>query len=185
MGIVKHSGDPKDKTLEEGYLNPLTGKSQEKTANKSKGFCEKLRTSTVPLVFVLVGATILVTVILILSSLSVRTSTQSDKDLQSLEISTGKTLEAKVVEGPTCVQCMEDWVLYRGTCYYFSDQSDTWNNSQNFCKSQNSSLAIICNEKELKFLNLLKSNKYWIGLSRTQDNSGWVWTDGTLHSETL
>ncbi|XP_077311749.1 NKG2-D type II integral membrane protein-like isoform X2 [Lithobates pipiens] len=169
MGIVKHSGDPKDKTLEEGYLNPLTGKSQEKTANKSKGFCEKLRTSTVPLVFVLVGATILVTVILILSSLSVRS----------------KTLEAKVVEGPTCVQCMEDWVLYRGTCYYFSDQSDTWNNSQNFCKSQNSSLAIICNEKELKFLNLLKSNKYWIGLSRTQDNSGWVWTDGTLHSETL
>ncbi|PIO15840.1 hypothetical protein AB205_0058590 [Aquarana catesbeiana] len=79
---------------------------------------------------------------------------------------------------------MDDWVLYRGKCYHFSDQSATWNNSQNFCESHNSSLAIIDNEKEMNFFNLLKSN-YWIGLSRTQDDSGWVWTNGTLHSETI
>ncbi|XP_073451670.1 uncharacterized protein [Aquarana catesbeiana] len=47
------------------------------------------------------------------------------------------------------VQCMDDWVLYRGKCYYFSDQIHTWKNSQNFCKSNNSSLAIIDNEKEM------------------------------------
>ncbi|XP_073451669.1 C-type lectin domain family 2 member E-like isoform X1 [Aquarana catesbeiana] len=83
------------------------------------------------------------------------------------------------------VQCMDDWVLYRGKCYYFSDQIHTWKNSQNFCKSNNSSLAIIDNEKEMKFLNLLSTNKYWIGLSRAKNDSGWVGTDGTFYSETI
>ncbi|XP_073451672.1 C-type lectin domain family 2 member A-like isoform X2 [Aquarana catesbeiana] len=83
------------------------------------------------------------------------------------------------------VQCMDDWVLYRGKCYYFSDKLDTWMNSQNFCKSHNSSLAIIDNEKEMKFLNLLSTNKYWIGLSRAKNDSGWVGTDGTFYSKTI
>ncbi|XP_077309942.1 C-type lectin domain family 2 member B-like [Lithobates pipiens] len=92
----------------------------------------------------------------------------------------GKTSEEKAV-----VQCMDDWILYRGKCYYMSHKIDTWNKSQNFCKSHNSSLAIINDEKEMSFLHLLKCNPpYWIGLSRTHNNSGWVWTDGTFHSET-
>ncbi|PIO26721.1 hypothetical protein AB205_0156240 [Aquarana catesbeiana] len=88
------------------------------------------------------------------------------------------------MEAPPDVRCMEGWYLIEGKCYFFSNHRDTWNNSKNFCKSHNSSLAIIDNEKEKTFLSLQGSN-YWIGLSRAQDNSGWVWTDGTPYSETL
>ncbi|XP_073451681.1 C-type lectin domain family 2 member F-like isoform X1 [Aquarana catesbeiana] len=154
-----------------GSSTPFTYRDPEMCAdNHDQGIWQKLRSHTVPSLCVIVGAAISVTVIIILAALlSVR----------------GDTPERKVVNSSTDVQCKDGWILYEGKCYYISVQRDTWTNSQNFCKSHNSSLAIIDNEKELNFLNLLKFNKYWIGLSRTQDDSGWVWTDGTLHSETL
>lgn len=152
-----------------GSSTPFTYRDPEMCAdNHDQGIWQKLRSHTVPLLYVIVGAATLVIVIILAALLSVR----------------GDTPERKVVNGSTDVQCMDDWILYRGKCYYFSDKIDTWTDSQNFCNLNNSSLAIIDNEKELNFLNLLKSN-YWIGLSRTQDDSGWVWTNGTFYSETL
>ncbi|XP_040217243.1 C-type lectin domain family 2 member D-like [Rana temporaria] len=186
MRIGERQPESDAKAAEEGCLAPLTNKDSEKSAdNPKEGFWQKLRSSTVTLRYVVVGAPILVTVIIILIILtarsSVRASAESDEVLTFLEKSTGETTETKVVE----VRCEDDWILYRGKFYYISDQIATWTDSQNFCKSHDSSLAIIHNAKEKNFLNLLNSNNYWIGLSRTQDDSGWVWNDGTFYSKTI
>ncbi|XP_073451668.1 C-type lectin domain family 2 member D2-like [Aquarana catesbeiana] len=170
-----------------------------------EGIWQKLRSSTVPLLYAIIGAAILVTVIIILAALlAVRGIWQKLRSPRnpSLYVIIAAILVTVIIiiliifipsalrgaeKTPETkeAQCMDDWILYRGKCYYFSVQRDTWTDSQNFCKSHNSSLAIIDNEKELNFLNLIKYNNYWIGLSRTQDDSGWVWTDGTFYSETI
>ncbi|XP_077311755.1 C-type lectin domain family 2 member H-like [Lithobates pipiens] len=187
MEFANHSGEPKDKALEEGCLNPLTNKdtkngerNHKQDLKKLVGIWQKQKSVRVLVLRVLVGV-LLIVIITLAVLLSLR-ACRNDKDPAYTERSPEETPETKVVEGSTAAQCMDDWVLYRGTCYYFSNKTDTWNNSQNFCKSHDSSLAIIHNKKELNYINLLKSN-YWIGLSRTQDDSGWVWTDGTFHSE--
>ncbi|XP_040217238.1 C-type lectin domain family 2 member F-like [Rana temporaria] len=134
-----------------------------------EGIWQKLRSSTVPSLYVVIGAAILVILIIFLAALlCVR----------------GEKPQTEVVAVPIYVKCEDDWISYRGKCYYISDKIATWTDSQNFCKLHDSSLAIIDNEKEMNFLNLLKSNNLWIGLSRTQDDSDWVWTDGTFFSET-
>ncbi|XP_077311764.1 C-type lectin domain family 2 member D-like [Lithobates pipiens] len=82
--------------------------------------------------------------------------------------------------------CMDSWILHRDKCYYFSETRDTWNNSQKFCESHNSSLADIENELELSFLLRYKgSSNHWIGLIRNKDDTGWIWTNGTSYSEDI
>ncbi|XP_040291936.1 C-type lectin domain family 2 member A-like isoform X2 [Bufo bufo] len=84
------------------------------------------------------------------------------------------------------VPCEDDWIWYQGKCYYFSKESDTWNNSQKFCISHNASLALIDNQEELNFLLWVKGlDNYWIGLRNTDDNKAWIWTNGTLYNERL
>ncbi|XP_040190613.1 C-type lectin domain family 2 member D2-like [Rana temporaria] len=136
--------------------------------NPKQGIWQKLKSFKVPLLYVLIGAPIFLIIVCAIYAITALTG----KDPAFLAISTG-------------AECKDDWFLYRGKCYYTSDRPDTWTDSQNFCKSHNSSLAIIDNEREMNFLNLLNSNNYWIGLSRTQDDSGWVWTNGTFYSGTL
>ncbi|XP_073537429.1 C-type lectin domain family 2 member A-like [Phyllobates terribilis] len=82
--------------------------------------------------------------------------------------------------------CEDDWIWYRGKCYYFSNESDTWNNSEEFCNSHKSSLAIIENKEEKDFLFRYKgTDNHWIGIRRTDDNTAWTWTDGSLYDESL
>ncbi|KAG9465946.1 hypothetical protein GDO78_017480, partial [Eleutherodactylus coqui] len=82
--------------------------------------------------------------------------------------------------------CEEDWIWYRGKCYYFSKDSNTWEKSQNFCISHNASLALINTQDELDVLLQFKGlYNHWIGLRRTDDNKAWTWTNGTLYSESL
>ncbi|XP_040178055.1 C-type lectin domain family 7 member A-like [Rana temporaria] len=187
MGFGESQKTIEMENTEEGRLTPLTNTDPEKPKDNNKqGIWQKLRSSTVPLLYVIIGAAILVIVIIILAALlSIKDLRRNDKDPACPERLPGETPETKVVEGSPAAQCEDDWISYRGKCYYLSDRIDTWNNSQDFCKSHNSSLTIIDNEKEKNFFNLLKSNNFWIGLSRKHNDSGWVWNDGTFYSETL
>ncbi|XP_073409008.1 C-type lectin domain family 2 member E-like [Dendrobates tinctorius] len=82
--------------------------------------------------------------------------------------------------------CEDYWIWFRGKCYYFSTERDTWRNSEKFCISHNSSLAIIESKEELDFLFRCKStDNHWIGMRRTDDNTAWIWTDGSLYNESL
>ncbi|KAM3913340.1 C-type lectin domain family 2 member B-like [Leptodactylus fuscus] len=82
--------------------------------------------------------------------------------------------------------CDDDWIWYRGKCYYFSTKRDTWENSLEYCKEQNATLALIDNREEYEFLFRFKGrNNHWIGLRRTDDNTGWTWINGTIYKEDL
>ncbi|OCT71347.1 C-type lectin domain family 2 member B [Xenopus laevis] len=76
--------------------------------------------------------------------------------------------------------CEEDWIWYRGKCYYFSETYDEWNNSQNFCASHNASLSLIDSQEELDFLRRHKGfQDHWIGLYRDIERKSWVWANGS------
>ncbi|XP_063818476.1 early activation antigen CD69-like isoform X2 [Pseudophryne corroboree] len=82
--------------------------------------------------------------------------------------------------------CEDNWIWYRGKCYYINDTADTWTNSQSSCVSHNASLAIINDEAELGFLNRFQGKlDYWIGLCWNSANITWTWTDGTTYNKTL
>ncbi|XP_073541020.1 C-type lectin domain family 2 member A-like [Phyllobates terribilis] len=82
--------------------------------------------------------------------------------------------------------CEDYWIGYLGKCYYFSNESNTWRNSEKFCNSHKSSLAIIDNKEELDFLFRLRgSENHWIGIKRTYAGTGWSWTNGKSYNESL
>ncbi|XP_073409005.1 C-type lectin domain family 7 member A-like isoform X2 [Dendrobates tinctorius] len=82
--------------------------------------------------------------------------------------------------------CEDYWIWYRGKCYYFSTERDTWRNSEKFCISHNSSLAIIESKEELDFLLRFRgSENQWIGIKHTYAGTGWIWTNGRSYDESL
>ncbi|OCT71329.1 hypothetical protein XELAEV_18034308mg [Xenopus laevis] len=82
--------------------------------------------------------------------------------------------------------CEEDWIWYRGKCYYFSETYDEWNNSQNFCASHNASLSLIDSQEELDFLIRHKDiADHWIGLYRDAEGIMWVWANGSKFKNTF
>ncbi|XP_069836038.1 C-type lectin domain family 2 member D-like isoform X2 [Dendropsophus ebraccatus] len=61
-----------------------------------------------------------------------------------------------------------------------------WSDSERFCRSHDASLAIIDNKVEYDFMFRFKgSESHWIGLRRTDNNTAWIWTDGTLYDGSL
>ncbi|KAG8435799.1 hypothetical protein GDO86_013660 [Hymenochirus boettgeri] len=84
-------------------------------------------------------------------------------------------------QSPPCgAPCGEDWIWYRGKCYYFSETYDEWDNSQSYCTFHNASLAIVHTQEEMDFLGKFKGPQdHWIGLHRETEKGLWVWVDGS------
>ncbi|XP_038615089.1 natural killer cells antigen CD94-like [Tachyglossus aculeatus] len=80
----------------------------------------------------------------------------------------------------SCSLCPGNWVQFNMSCYLYSTELKPWKESQQACKSQNSSLLKI-NKRKLGFFKLFKFS-YWIGLSRAGPSSPWWWEDGTTYS---
>ncbi|XP_045411152.1 natural killer cells antigen CD94-like [Lemur catta] len=84
-------------------------------------------------------------------------------------------------EGSDCCSCPEKWVGYQCNCYFISSKVKTWNESRNFCVSQNSSLLQLQNRDELGFMHSSR-HFYWIGLSYNEERGAWLWEDGSAPS---
>lgn len=188
MGLGERKLEDVNKATEE-CLSPLTNGDLKKAENYDKdcsipltngdtenavyyikqGRWKKLMSIKVPLIPVLVIVAMLILTIIVIAAVSRCEETPT----------TGKE---KLIY--TYAECMDDWMYYKGKCYYFSKDIDTWQNSQNFCQLHNSSLVIIDGEKELRVLNNYRcEDNYWIGLSRAE--IGWVWNNKTPYSETI
>ncbi|XP_072279207.1 C-type lectin domain family 2 member A-like [Pyxicephalus adspersus] len=166
MGLGTHNTQPDINQAEQGFLQACNEK-QNYTYNEKKEPFYKCWSTTVPMKYVVIGATGGTILVIILSTVI---AVQHPAEILST----------------ICVQCKDGWILYKNKCYYFSDNYRSWDKSLEFCKSQNSSLAIIDNTEELAFLNRFKGiGNHWIGLSRKEDDSGWVWTNGTLYFEDI
>ncbi|XP_039374623.1 C-type lectin domain family 2 member D-like [Mauremys reevesii] len=75
--------------------------------------------------------------------------------------------------------CLDDWIGYRGKCYYFSEVEGNWTYSQSNCSSLGASLAAIDTLQDLDFLQRCKGKPHhWIGLRR-DPGQPWKWVNGT------
>ncbi|XP_069505668.1 CD209 antigen-like protein C isoform X2 [Ambystoma mexicanum] len=77
-------------------------------------------------------------------------------------------------------QCPERWVLNNNQCYFFSSVHETWERSQNICKSYEADLVIITDSTKQAFITKTIANDYfWIGLTDVEQENQWKWVDGS------
>lgn len=75
--------------------------------------------------------------------------------------------------------CNESWIWVGGRCYFFSDDSNTWNDSREFCTTHGSTLAMLIDQNITKTIERYRGKwNYWIGLS-IDHNGQWMWINGS------
>ncbi|XP_039379062.1 C-type lectin domain family 2 member L-like [Mauremys reevesii] len=75
-------------------------------------------------------------------------------------------------------QCPEEWICFRGNCYYFSTDTKSWDDSKKYCASHGATLPVIKDKLQLENIKRLRQNHYyWIGLRK--EAAGWQWDDGS------
>ncbi|XP_062384674.1 C-type lectin domain family 4 member A-like isoform X3 [Sardina pilchardus] len=83
-------------------------------------------------------------------------------------------------------KCGPGWESHDGQCYFFSNKTLNWTQSQEECVCMKSHLAIINDEGEQKLLMGIiapkmqeHEDKFWIGLNDRQTEDTWRWVDNT------
>ncbi|XP_069038659.1 CD209 antigen-like protein E isoform X2 [Lepisosteus oculatus] len=80
-------------------------------------------------------------------------------------------------QGGLCHLCRKGWLFFDGSCYFFSRDRLTWQESVEDCSRQKAELLVIASEKVQDFVTKKGTLFYWIGLQR--DSSGtWAWING-------
>uniref|UniRef100_A0A8C6SA06 C-type lectin domain-containing protein n=1 Tax=Neogobius melanostomus TaxID=47308 RepID=A0A8C6SA06_9GOBI len=91
-------------------------------------------------------------------------------------------------------QCDEDWELHGTKCYYFSPLSAKlpWKESRKMCQRLKGDLVKIESREEQEFLDgklqtemIHEEDKFWIGLTDSEAEGQWVWTDGSPLNSSL
>ncbi|KAJ0003537.1 hypothetical protein NQD34_008635 [Periophthalmus magnuspinnatus] len=143
----------------------------------------------------LAAVSALIGVITYYNSPSKTTSEATTETTIATEIQTtpGHTTAA-VSTCSSVAQCDEDWELNGTQCYYFSNRSLqlTWTSSKDKCQSKRGDLIKIESREKQEFLDgrvrLLmdaKDEKFWIGLTDSQTEGEWLWTDGSPLNQSL
>ncbi|XP_052610693.1 CD209 antigen-like protein 2 [Peromyscus californicus insignis] len=81
-----------------------------------------------------------------------------------------------------CRPCPWDWELFQGSCYLFSQTQGSWEASASSCQDLGAHLVIINSVEEQRFMkywNVRKNQRSWIGLSDLRREDSWQWVDGT------
>ncbi|XP_052610774.1 CD209 antigen-like protein E [Peromyscus californicus insignis] len=80
-----------------------------------------------------------------------------------------------------CRPCPWDWELFQGSCYLFSRTLGSWEASASSCQDLGAHLVIINSVEEQRFMkywNVRKNQRSWIGLSDLRREGSWQWVDG-------
>ncbi|XP_072307504.1 C-type lectin domain family 4 member E-like, partial [Eucyclogobius newberryi] len=92
----------------------------------------------------------------------------------------------------TKLQCETNWKLNGRKCYYFSTNKFSWIKSKTFCESMDGRLVKIDSREEQLFLyeklrTLMSEgeDKFWIGLTDSEAEGVWKWTDGSSLNPSL
>ncbi|KAL7382488.1 hypothetical protein ABVT39_023298 [Epinephelus coioides] len=81
--------------------------------------------------------------------------------------------------------CPMFWYSFNGRCYKYISTRFTWADAELHCVSEGANLVSIHSQDEENFVRSLVSNfdpvqgSTWIGLSDTQREGRWMWSDGT------
>ncbi|KAJ8007536.1 hypothetical protein DPEC_G00095060 [Dallia pectoralis] len=92
-------------------------------------------------------------------------------------------------------QCPFGWDSYNGSCYHFSEDKLTWEQSQYACIHEGGHLVIIESLQEQEFIrkkvgnahvgNTNMGNLYWIGMTDMKTEGVWVWMDNTTLNDSI
>uniref|UniRef100_A0A672Y6Y3 C-type lectin domain-containing protein n=1 Tax=Sphaeramia orbicularis TaxID=375764 RepID=A0A672Y6Y3_9TELE len=80
--------------------------------------------------------------------------------------------------------CPMFWFNFNGRCYKYVATPMTWADAELYCVSQRANLVSIHSLEEHNFVKILIQNFdhaqgwTWIGLSDTQKEGTWMWSDG-------
>ena len=80
--------------------------------------------------------------------------------------------------------CPMFWFSFNGRCYKYVATRKTWADAELHCVSEKANLVSIHSLEEHNFIkSLIKNFDHaegftWIGLSDTQKEGGWMWSDG-------
>ncbi|XP_076033569.1 lymphocyte antigen 75-like isoform X2 [Oratosquilla oratoria] len=75
--------------------------------------------------------------------------------------------------------CPKDWHEYRGHCYGFGSEEETWTTARLKCQESGGDLASITTWQEQDFIHLKSSDDSWIGLNDREEEGKYSWSDGT------
>ncbi|CAK6949575.1 lactose-binding lectin l-2-like [Scomber scombrus] len=81
--------------------------------------------------------------------------------------------------------CPPFWFSFKGRCYKYVSTHMTWADAELYCVSQKANLVSIHSREEQNFVKSLIKNfdhaegYTWIGLSDTQKEGRWMWSDGS------
>ncbi|EDL21963.1 mCG132033, isoform CRA_a [Mus musculus] len=81
-----------------------------------------------------------------------------------------------------CRPCPWDWELFQGSCYLFSRTLGSWETSASSCEDLGAHLVIVNSVSEQRFMkywNVRKNQRSWIGLSDHIHEGSWQWVDGS------
>uniref|UniRef100_A0A3B1JI83 C-type lectin domain-containing protein n=1 Tax=Astyanax mexicanus TaxID=7994 RepID=A0A3B1JI83_ASTMX len=83
------------------------------------------------------------------------------------------------VDSVGSTECGEGWVKFMGSCYIHSNERKTWTSAEQHCQELNAHLVSIASQEEQSFINTQAQDYQWIGLSDTDKESEFRWTDGS------
>ncbi|KAL3059471.1 hypothetical protein OYC64_014138 [Pagothenia borchgrevinki] len=94
--------------------------------------------------------------------------------------------EMKDLTGGSCKRCPDGWEPHGGKCYYFSINEATWTRSRAACRRTGGDLVKIESTEEQESLEQKvrgemteEEDKFWIGLTDSETEGTWLWTDGS------
>ncbi|XP_071776222.1 lactose-binding lectin l-2-like [Centroberyx gerrardi] len=81
--------------------------------------------------------------------------------------------------------CPMFWYSFNGRCYKYIATRMTWADAELYCVSQRANLVSFHSADDCSFVKSLIKNfdpaegRTWIGLSDTQKEGAWMWSDGS------
>ncbi|XP_030635019.1 collectin-12-like, partial [Chanos chanos] len=88
--------------------------------------------------------------------------------------------ESSAVKGGA--DCPANWLRFRDSCYFFSAEPRTFDDAQKNCSAKSSSMVIVNDAEEQRWLHLQIVGKgyFWLGLTDRAEENVWRWVDGSL-----
>ncbi|XP_034560017.1 CD209 antigen-like protein E isoform X2 [Notolabrus celidotus] len=75
--------------------------------------------------------------------------------------------------------CPTGWKKFSCSCYLFSTQKNSWEESRQDCRARGADLVVIRSLEEQQFVTDVTKQSTWVGLSDRDHEGTWKWTDDT------